>query len=749
MLYCLTHSAAWLFLLAGVGNLVLAGYLFRYGTRSSTISWFQMYAAAAGLFYLTVGFMVCATTPDLFRIWHDAYAAFVALLIALPIIFTLYFTYQQRVLDLFWVRLLLVGLPLVVLWMFWQTDFVHSRDFFERIAFFGYQYPSYGSWSNVVGFIIMLGYLLPILIVARYYRHIENSTKRQEVRLILAALLVGITPPVIFEGFLPTFFHAPSIPVGAPFSLVMNGMIFYAITRYGLRVFSLDHLSSDVLQVLPGGLVILDHTQTIQYVNEGAANLLGYKSGQLTGASLRKLFTTASAYGEFQTEVLAPLQKGSEVSGHETEFRTRHKQTLAVSVNAANVYYGKELINRLISFTDVSALKRTEAELEAAKSTMQRQVVERTRELFKAQAQLLASVRALPFGLAVVSRSGEMEFSNDLFGRLLGHPVPMATTKSSDELKRLSQAFQPDIDILALIKQAQTGREPLERTIMAGARYFRFLFMPILGAASEHSRESVLGTVFLVEDITEAKTLERSRDEFFSIASHELRTPLTAIRGNANMIMDYYHEQVKEPNLHDMVDDIHTASIRLINIVNDFLDTSRLELGKIRFDFKACYLPDILREVIRQFETAHAAPDVKLVLADLPDGQNLTVTADADRVRQIIFNLVGNAIHATKEGSITLTVAVEGSMARVAVTDTGKGIPASGQHLLFHKFQQASGNILTRDGTHGTGLGLYISRLLAEGMRGKLYLHHTEEGKGSTFVLELPLAPHLPKPSKA
>ena len=113
---------------------------------------------------------------------------------------------------------------------------------------------------------------------------------------------------------------------------------------------------------------------------------------------------------------------------------------------------------------------------------------------------------------------------------------------------------------------------------------------------------------------------------------------------------------------------------------------------------------------------------------------------DADRVKQVIYNFIGNAMKFTTHGSITISSEVKGRQLKVLITDTGSGIPLDRQHLLFHKFQQASNNILTRDTTRGTGLGLYISKLLVEKMHGKIRLEHSEEGKGSTFSFTLPLA---------
>jgi hypothetical protein len=251
VLYCLSHSAAWLFTLAGIGNLILAGYLFRYGNRSSTISWFQLFVGCSGFFYIAESAMVCAATPVAFRIWHDIFAAAISLLIVLPFIFAVYFTNRPRLLDRLEIRVILLVVPLVMLWLMWQTGLVHSRNFFEREYLFGYAYPGYGSLTGLFGVVILISYLIPITMVARYYYGLEDRLKRQEVRLILIALVLGIAIPMTVEGLLPAFLHVPTLPIGPTLSLIMNGLIVYAITRYGLRVFSLDHISPTFCKFYP------------------------------------------------------------------------------------------------------------------------------------------------------------------------------------------------------------------------------------------------------------------------------------------------------------------------------------------------------------------------------------------------------------------------------------------------------------------------------------------------------------------
>jgi len=262
-------------------------------------------------------------------------------------------------------------------------------------------------------------------------------------------------------------------------------------------------------------------------------------------------------------------------------------------------------------------------------------------------------------------------------------------------------------------------------------RFYVVFMTPVL------SGNEVLGVAVIVEDVTEQRILERSKDEFFSIASHELRTPLTAIRGNMSMVEEYYPEVKKNKELETMIHDTHMASLRLIEIVNDFLDSSRLEQGKMEFHLEPVAIKPIVDTVCKDLAEALKSQGNELELKGLSELP--MVQADAGRVQQIVENLLSNAIKYTNNGHITIAASVHANKLHLSVSDTGKGISPESQKLLFRKFQQATESILTRDNTKGTGLGLYIGKLLATNMGGDIKLERTEVGKGSVFTVQLPL----------
>jgi CHASE1-domain containing sensor protein/nitrogen-specific signal transduction histidine kinase len=383
-------------------------------------------------------------------------------------------------------------------------------------------------------------------------------------------------------------------------------------------------------------------------------------------------------------------------------------------------------------------LEQAETALKKEKASIEQQVIARTYELGEAHAQLVASVGGLPFGFAVLDRANRIMFANSALAKLLNRQIPADPDAAKEVLEDTAKDLRPSADLIAWLKEAQASKLPVEKVVSVDTRYLRFFVAPIVSSPAGSGHSQVTGTILLIEDVTEERATQRSHDEFFSVASHELRTPLTAIRGNLSLILELYSAKLKDAGLRQMVTDAHEASVRLMAIVNDFLDVSRLEEGTLEFKSEAINLVTVGQQVIREYEAM--AKEQKLVLKlNAPQAQCVAV-GDANRVHQILSNLISNSLRFTEKGGITVTVGGDASAMRITVTDTGKGIPAEFQHLLFRKFQQASSDILTRDASRSTGLGLFISNLLAQGMGGKLELERSEPGKGSTFVLELPPA---------
>lgn len=238
--------------------------------------------------------------------------------------------------------------------------------------------------------------------------------------------------------------------------------------------------------------------------------------------------------------------------------------------------------------------------------------------------------------------------------------------------------------------------------------------------------------------IENQKRLSREKDEFLAIASHELRTPLIAIKGNLELIQDFFAGQFKDERLREMLKDAHAGAARVIEVVQTFIDLTRLELGEVKIKKEKADLAALVYEVFQDFKTVIEEKGIflKMDVAEQP----CYIVADSMRVKQVISSLISNSVHYTNKGGITVSIKKHPTMAEVFVADTGIGIEADRHEDLFKKFKSAERSVLSRDISKGMGLGLYISKLLVEYMGGEMYLDKSKLGEGSVFRFTIPTA---------
>ncbi len=229
------------------------------------------------------------------------------------------------------------------------------------------------------------------------------------------------------------------------------------------------------------------------------------------------------------------------------------------------------------------------------------------------------------------------------------------------------------------------------------------------------------------------EALERSRlkTQFLANVSHEIRTPLNGILGVTQLLKQ--HPLPGE--FSEYVDVLQGAGESLLAIVNDVLDLSKIEANRLELESRVFDLEQILGETTRSFYAAVQRKGLELLLDVAPEARG-PVRGDAARVRQLINNLVGNAVKFTDTGSVKVSVTRQGDRIRMLVVDTGPGIAPEHQARVFEAFEQENPGVQRRFG--GTGLGLAISRRIARLMGGEVSVQ-SEVGKGATFHLEVPL----------
>ena len=233
-----------------------------------------------------------------------------------------------------------------------------------------------------------------------------------------------------------------------------------------------------------------------------------------------------------------------------------------------------------------------------------------------------------------------------------------------------------------------------------------------------------------------AEASSRAKSQFLANMSHEVRTPMNGIIGMTEILL----QEPLKTNEREYVEIIQRSGQSLLGVLNDLLDFSRIEAGQIGIEYTVFDLPQLLNDIAKLFTEEARAKDLRLS-AELRDGLPRFVTGDPARLRQVLTNLVANAVKFTEQGEIEITAGVEpgaGDAVRFEVRDTGIGIPPELQKQIFEAFTQADGSMTRRHG--GSGLGLTIVRALVELMHGEIGLN-SAPSRGSRFWFTVPLPP--------
>lgn len=464
-----------------------------------------------------------------------------------------------------------------------------------------------------------------------------------------------------------------------------------------------------------GAIGLTDKNAKILYLSPSFTTILGYTPQEMIGTVGFSL-----VYPEdiplaraLVTDVLNTPSKSATV-----ELRCHHKDGTMryLEVIATNLLANPRVGAIVFNFHDIT----------------ERMIVQET--LAKDKAEDEAILASIGDGLIVIDKENNIEIVNPLAQKLLGMTAKELVNKPLIETIPMSdEKMQPIAPADRPLARARATGEKVSGTYFyqrkdGSAFPVSVIVTPLVLAGK------IVGSIEVFRDITREKELDQAKDEFISLASHELRTPMTAIKGLVDMILHEDYGPVNE-NLREPLQNINISSDRQIRLITDLLNVSRLQTGKITYHLSDFSLKPVVEEIVTSLQPIAHEKNITLTYQEIPAA---SVQFDNEWIKHILNNLIGNALKFTEKGGVSLSFTEDESFVSVHITDTGIGIAIGDQENLFKRFRQLPTVLSSKYA--GSGLGLYISREIAQKLGGDVVLGQSEKEKGSTFIFSIPKA---------
>jgi PAS domain S-box-containing protein len=406
-----------------------------------------------------------------------------------------------------------------------------------------------------------------------------------------------------------------------------------------------------------------------------------------------------------KSAMMVPVSHDGDVVGVVQLMRDRGEYT------SEDVELFEALVGQMAAAVRNARLQRERRRLEAAEAAARAAAAERE--------QAARVLEAIGDGVFVLDADGVVQLWN--------RAAELMTGLTAERLRGsvLAAAIPewPELSERIAIAHGQEMPRPATVPVRLGQRDLWLSFVAVQSAA---------GVIYAFRDLSEEVRLEEEKSDLVATISHELRTPMAAVYGAATTLL-HRDEKLDRDDRRELLEMLAREAKRLADITEEVLLTSQIDRGDLRVDQQPIDVDEVVRTTI-----ATMAPQLHPVRVDLDRPRALPAAAgDADRLRQVLVNLLDNAAKYSDSDQVTVRVENDHMQVFIAVDDEGRGIPLADQQRIFEKFYRADPQL--QHAPSGTGLGLYIARELTERMGGTLELT-SEPGRGSTFTVALPRA---------
>lgn len=571
--------------------------------------------------------------------------------------------------------------------------------------------------------ILIFGYLgsAIYLLFKRFKR--SSGQMKDQLRVVIGGVITCFAAIVLTNFVLVSIFKNTSLISFAPLlTLILTGSMAYAILRHRLFDIRLA-VARAVAYILTFSLVIIVYSIVAYSVGQ----IFGFNKGELTGAT--RIFYVSLAV--FTAVVFQPIKKYFDRITDRIFFRDSYDtqevldklgSVIVAEINLEKILSGTRLSLEeplKSSFIEFILIREHRPELVSSRFLKDETMQEELAQFIKHQQKEVVDRDGLGlnnplrqvFSQHGVAVSLRLKTRSQIVGYILFGDKRSGDIYSHQDLKMLAIVA----DELAIAVQNALHFEEIKR--------FNLTLQDKVDEATKQLRHAN----------QRLKQLDQTKDEFISMASHQLRTPLTTIKGYLSMVLEGDVGPVTKSE-REMIQHAFDGAERMVFLIGDLLNVSRLQSGKFVIENKPTDLNKMIGDEITQLQ--ETAKNHHLTLTYKKPDKFPLLNLDETKIRQVIMNFVDNAIYYTPaEGSITVALETTDKEVRFTVTDTGLGVPKEAQHHLFSKFYRAGNARKMRP--DGTGLGLFMAKKVITAQGGAI-IFNSVEGKGSTFGFSFP-----------
>jgi PAS domain S-box-containing protein len=486
---------------------------------------------------------------------------------------------------------------------------------------------------------------------------------------------------------------------------------------------------------LPLAVCTVNPAKVIIDINQAFVSLTGYSFSDIVGEPLEKIFLEKKELDD----LLKFTEKGNLIKTDELTVLSKSGKEIFVGISAsARQDLEGNFIGSFLALVNNTEIKKFREDLE-------KKVKERTKELNNSKAALMNILEEVE-----VARHRAEEEKNKTLAIITDFSDGLLVFDKEDRLSLMNYQAEKIFDIKSeeiigrhFLELSQTPYlfaliNSLGREIQEVSRQELVLkegLIVEISAAEIKKGEEKIGFFVIAHDITREKEIEKMKSEFVSISAHQLRTPLSAIKWTLRAILDGDVGQLN-PGQVDLLQKTYTSNERMITLVNDLLDVTRIEEGRHLFKPSLSDVEPVIEFVMNSFKGESERKQIQLEFKK-PFTKAPKIMLDVEKIKLAIQNLIGNAIRYTPQGGmVTISLKHDKKEVEMLVKDTGIGIPQDQQQKIFTKFFRSQNAV--RMETEGSGLGLFITKNIVEAHGGRIWFE-SEEGKGTTFHMAVPI----------